>query len=75
MADEQAHGRESVIAKRRSQNANNKVKMDSGLRRNDGREWIPAYAGMTEEWIPAFDGMTQNAGRLRRNDDAASPST
>ncbi len=23
--------------------------MDSGLRRNDGDEWIPAFAGMTEE--------------------------
>ncbi len=33
--------------------------MDSGLRRNDGDEWIPACAGMTEEWIPAFAGMTE----------------
>ncbi len=36
--------------------------MDSGLRRNDGDEWIPAFAGMTEEWIPAFAGMTETSG-------------
>jgi hypothetical protein len=39
-ADETTQGRESVIAS----TAKDKVKMDSGFRRNDGSE---AFAGMT----------------------------
>ena len=36
------HGRESVLG------TTPKIKMDSGFRRNDGRSWIPAFAGMTK---------------------------
>src|SRR3982751_2304914 len=55
--------------------------MDSGFRRNDGEEWIPAFAGMTShgafrrndgeasKWIPAFAGMTHTVG-FRENDNA-----
>ena len=32
----------------RSGETESKVKMDSGFRRNDGGEGIPAFAGMTE---------------------------
>src|SRR5262249_44803292 len=42
---------------------NSKSKMDSGLRRNDERRWIPAFAGMTTNEGPGF---RRNDGRGAR---------
>jgi hypothetical protein len=48
-ADEKTHGREPVLAKRTDdRKTKDKIKMDSGLRRNDGKKWIPAFAGITK---------------------------
>src|SRR3569833_2180000 len=58
-ADETTQGRESVFASA----PKDKVKMDSGLRRNDGEKWISAFAGTTAEMD---SGLRRNADRLSR---------
>jgi hypothetical protein len=41
-ADEKTHGREPVLAKRTDdRKTKDKIKMDSGLRRNDGKKMDP----------------------------------
>ncbi|HJT98587.1 MAG TPA: hypothetical protein VJ696_09750, partial [Rhodanobacteraceae bacterium] len=57
-----AQGRESVFAGRFKEQS--KSKLDSGLRRNDGRESKALgsrFRGNDEDqkWIPAFAGMTE----------------
>ena len=49
MADETHTDVSRLSRQRRRPKRKDKIKMDSGLRRNDGDEWIPAFARMTRK--------------------------
>ncbi len=71
MADQTTHGRESVLARTpKTKERKSKIKMDSGLRRNDGGRRIPAFAGMTEV---EDSGLRRNDGGVGENKGAGKP--